>query len=98
MKDRCLEVKIEDEELIIRIGISTLAGAIRLSPYIDGIVMDHDGDENVVDITDEAVFADAIREAMQIEEEDGTTPIHRMFDSAAEWAIEQGCEGIEIRE
>jgi hypothetical protein len=60
--------------------------------------MDHDGDESAVEITNEPVFINAVVDGMKAEEEDGTTCVHRMFDAAAEWTIEQGCEGIEIRD
>ena len=97
-KDTELSVKIENEELVIRIGISALAFAVRRGPYIDQIVMDQGGDEDAVKITDEGVFAQAILESLHDEEEDGSTRVHRMLDDAAEYSIENGCEGIEIRE
>ena len=97
-KDTELEVKIENEELVIRVGISTLCTAVRQCQVIDHAVMDADGDEGAVEITDEAVFAKEILHALEQEEEDGSTPVHRMLDAAANWAIEQGCEGIEFHE
>ena len=48
------------------------------------------------EITDETVFAQAICDALEDEEEDGSTPVHRLLDAAADSAIEQGCEGIEF--
>jgi len=98
MKTTGLEVKIENEELVIRLGISALCTAVRQCSIIDSAVMDADGDEGAVEITDEMVFAQAILEALEREEEDGSTPVHQMLDSAAEYAIEQGCEGIEFHE
>lgn len=97
-KNTELSVKIEDEELVIRVGISILCKAVRQCQVIDYAVMEADGDESVVEITDEAVFANAILDALNEEEEDGSTPVHRMFDAAANEAIEQGCEGIEFHE
>ena len=95
-KDAELSLKIEDEELVIRIGISTLAFAATKGPYFDNIVMDHDCDEDAVKVTDEAEFAKSILAALEEEEEDGSTRVHKMLDSAAEFACEQGYEGIEI--
>lgn len=97
-KEAELSVKIENEELVIRVGISTLCKAVRQSPSIDNAVMEAGCDESVVEITDEAVFAEAILGALNDEEEDGSTPVHRLLDAAAESAIEQGCEGIEFHE
>ena len=96
MKNAGLEVKIENEELVIRVGISTLCKAVRQCPSISDAVMEADCDESVVEITDETVFAQAICDALEDEEEDGSTPVHRLLDAAADSAIEQGCEGIEF--
>lgn len=46
-------------------------------------------------ITDGAVFAKELMHALNREDEQGTTPIHRMCDKAIEYAIDQGAEGIE---
>lgn len=97
-KDTELSAKIEKEELVIRVGISTLCRAVRQCPVIDHAVMEANGDESAVEITDEAVFAQAILESLQAEEEDGSTPVHRLLDDAANEAIEQGCEGIEFHD
>jgi hypothetical protein len=97
MKDAALEVKIENEKLIISIGISTLANAAISGPYFTEVVNDHDGDEDCIKI-DASVFAQSILAALNNEEEDGTTLIDKMLDSAAEWVFEQGYEGIEIRD
>lgn len=97
-KDTELIVNIENDELVIRVGISTLCKAVRQCQVIDYAVMEADGDEYVVEITDETVFANAILDALNDEEEDGSTPVHRLLDAAANEAIEQGCEGIEFHE
>lgn len=96
MKNTGLEISIAEDELIIRVGISTLCNAIRLCPYIDNFVMDHDGDESSVVINNELLFAKAIVAALEEEEEDGSTLVHRMLDTAAEAAIDDGCEGIDF--
>ena len=43
-------------------------------------------------VTDEA----AILQELRHEEEDGTTLVHIMLDKAAERAVENGAEGIEL--
>ena len=95
-KDSELKVEIENEELVLRVGISALCMAVRQCQIIYNAVMDANGDEAAVEITDEAVFAKEILSALMVEEEDGSTLVHQMLDSAAECAIEQGCEGIEF--
>lgn len=45
-------------------------------------------------ITDGEVFAKELMRALNREDEQGTTPIHRMCDKAIEYAIDQGAEGI----
>lgn len=41
-------------------------------------------------VTDKDLFVKAIVEAMQNEQEDGSHPIHSVFDTAAETAMEYG--------
>lgn len=98
MNDQELKIEIQNDELIIRIGISTLAVAARNCQYCDAIIMDHDADEEAVKITDEKVFAESILLALKREEEDGTTLVHKMLDSATEYVVEYGENGIEIKD
>jgi hypothetical protein len=46
-------------------------------------------------VTDPAVFAEEVCHALNDEREDGTTPVHMMFDKVFLAAIEDGAEGIE---
>lgn len=46
-------------------------------------------------VTNARAFAKEVVHALNDEDEDGTTPIHRLFDAAFEEAIEQGAEGVE---
>lgn len=89
---KALKVEIVDGELVISIGISTLCFAIDHSPEM------WNEEEDKPRITDEAGFAHDILEQLTREEEDGTTPVHRMFDAAAARAIEYGSGNIEINE
>jgi hypothetical protein len=80
-----LTVRIEGEDLVIRIGIPLLAHALQGAPNWDQSFL----------ITDwESFTKDMIRE-LEDEEEDGTTPVHRMLDAAALGAIEGGSEHVE---
>lgn len=80
-----LSVLVEDDVLTIRIGTGLLAFATQGSDtWADGW--------RVVDLT---AFAKDVAAELEQEEEDGTTPIHRMLDTAAEAALEAGSLGIE---
>lgn len=49
-------------------------------------------------ITDAPAFAEDLVRALNDEDEQGTTMIHKMFDAAINEALEQGAEGIEEHE
>ncbi len=78
-----LEAKIIGEQLVISIGISTLAYAIQ-----------NGTDDWVGKITSEAGFAQDVIDELLNEEEDGTTLVHKMFDEAAREAADQGSEYV----
>lgn len=88
-RDQHLEAAISDDVLIITIGVSNLVTAVLAGPHLDG------DDPVAVDVD---IFAAEILAELLREEEDGTTPIHRMLDAAAVEAIEQGAEGIRFGE
>jgi hypothetical protein len=81
-----LTCQIEDEDLVIRIGIPLLMHALQEGPdWTDEFR-----------VTDPMAFAKAIAFHLQNdEEEDGSTSIHRALDAAATHAIESACEGVE---
>lgn len=77
-------------KIVIELPVSVLPVALRGSP----LNADPDGDP-AYHVTHKAAFADAVVEALGREEDDGTTPLHRLFDNAMLAAIEDGCEGVE---
>ena len=81
MRDRILSVAVEDGELKISIGVDTLSFAIEMDDAT---------------ITNADAFATALAEALSEESEDGTTPVHLLLDAAAQQAIGNGCEGVEL--
>lgn len=85
------EAKVIGGKLVISLRISTLAHAARNSNHF--FICAENGAP--IKITDETVFAESVARALNREEEDGNTPITRMFDEATEWVSEQGEEGIE---
>lgn len=92
-QDAPLTVRVEDDQLVIRIGLAVLADAPR--QHND---WRNDDDEPRLTVTDATVFANEIVAALQREEEDGTTPVHVMLDDAITYVVEQGGEGIELGE
>lgn len=85
------EAQIVDGKLVIALRIGTLAHAARHSDYFDRLA--EQGTK--LKITDEAVFAQSVANALNAEEEDGSTPITRMLDKAFEHVSEWGEDGIE---
>lgn len=52
-------------------------------------------DTPVVRITDQREFAAAVADAINREDEDGSTMLTRMLDDAIMAAVEDGCEGVD---
>lgn len=80
-----LSVKIEKGQLVISIGIALLAHAVQSSDQWSE-------DFRVTDIQE---FAKSMVRRLAEEEEDGTTPVHRMFDVVADQVLEQGDDGVD---
>lgn len=49
-------------------------------------------------VTDTAAFAKEIVRELNSEDEEGTTPIHKLFDAAINEAINQGAQHVELHE
>lgn len=94
MRDQHVNVDIVDGRLVVSIGIDTLAVAVQYMPQLGEAFDEVEGKEIENEITDADKLAAAIVEALDDEEEDGTTLVHRMLDKAALRAIENGAEGI----
>lgn len=83
-------VEIKDGKLVITIGIEALVFGVTHGAYFDNLP-----EGEAPEVTDAALFAQAICDALTEEEEDGSTLVHRMLDKAAENAIEDGCDGVD---
>jgi hypothetical protein len=55
-------------------------------------------EENRVSIANVKKFAKAVFQELKEEQEDGTTLVHEMFDSAIQNALEDGAEGVDFGE
>lgn len=77
-------------------GIDTLAFAVDNAPGPPLTMYDEDARDFVhTKVTDADAFAEETRGALMAEEENGSTLLDRMLDSAAERAIGDGCEGVD---
>lgn len=84
-----LKTEIKNGVLTISIGLEILAFAIENGPDWD--------DQYIIDKGDDGKYTEfgkSMFYALEKEEEDGTTLVHRLFDGAAEYALEQGFEGF----
>ncbi len=88
MADMSAKAVIEDGAIVIRVPLANLQTAIDGAYYL-----------NYLDtrwlITNVDEFADDLAVALNSEDEQGTTRIHRLFDKGVTEALEQGAFGIE---
>ena len=96
--EQALSVKIDDELLVISIGIKSLAFATESCPALEKFYEKGPrfGQFDGPKVFDPVAFAAAVVEELGREEEDGTTPVHLLFDQAAADAIENGADGIRM--
>lgn len=87
-KDQILKCGVEGDELVIRIGIDTLVFAAGLMP----------GDEPLPTVVNHEQFAHDVVAELNSEEEDGTTPLHVLFDKAMVDTFENGSMAFEEEE
>lgn len=83
--------RIEGDEIVIRVQVATRAHeAVVPSAFLDGHC------SPTVRITDARLFADGFVRALNHEEENGETAIHRLLDEAFTRAVEDGSEGVDF--
>jgi hypothetical protein len=82
-----LFVSVVDGKLQISIGIALLAFAVQAP---DGAGWPEDWHINDIN-----KFAASMARQLRRESENGTTPVHRMFDAAAIEVLEQGEDGVD---
>lgn len=83
---QALSVSVSNGVLTISIGVGLLAFAVQATS-VSGWPQDWY-------ITDPVAFAEELARTLESEEEDGTTPVHRMLDAAATETLEQGAESV----
>lgn len=93
MKETRLSVSIEDEELVIRIGVATLAHAGSHCPLF--YHPETNPSPPYIKITNPERFAVEVANELFSEEEDGSSLISTTIDQAIEIAYESGSLAIE---
>jgi len=84
---RSAEASIEQGSIVIRLPVVNIPKAYRAG--VDLGCIPTDGWK----VTNAVAFARDVVRALNDEDEQGTTPIHRLFDAAFSSAVEQGSEG-----
>jgi hypothetical protein len=93
--DAPLTVDIENDEIIIRIGIGTLAYAFN---HMEENNLWSDDKHDFVQswkVSDPVEFAEDVVGELTREEEDGSHPLNRLLDQVSNAAADQGSLGIE---
>jgi hypothetical protein len=88
-----LTAKVENGELVIRIGVDTLAYAAAIGNRFHYFDPSKNEYMRSVAITDAAQFAKDVGHAMTNESEDGSSALTNFLDQMAEDAIGDGSEG-----
>jgi hypothetical protein len=89
-----LRIAVENDELVIRIGINTLAWASDHADTNNLFVDELNDFKQTYKVTDALAFAKGVASVMQAEAEDGSTPVTKLIDAMCFDAIEDGTEGI----
>ena len=95
LKDTPLTLGIENNQVVIRIGISTLAFSAHERENNEYCEEDNRPKWRIVD---ERQFAKDVLYAMQIEKEDGSTPLTDFLDDMIEDALDEGSIAVEYDE
>jgi len=93
MKETPLACWIENDCLVIKIGINALAFVAANCEYF------WDGESGIdvptVKVIDKSLFAKEVRRYLAAEEEDGSTLLTKTIEQAIINAVEDGCEGVD---
>lgn len=87
--EQILRVDLDVDRIVISIGVETLKVAAEHMPKLCDALA-------TLRVTDRAVFARSVLEALKDEQEDGTTLVHEAIDKAFEYVVDQGLDGCEI--
>lgn len=85
------KAKIEKQAIVIKVPFADMPKIVEAAWACNAL-------EVRFKVTDTKKFAEAFLAELNSEEEDGSTPIHRMFDSVINSALDNGADGIEEHE
>ena len=88
LKDGFAEAEIIRGEIVIRLAIKNIPQAYKVG-------VDLGVREPGLTISDPKAFALEVVHALNDEDEEGTTSVHRLFDDAFDRVIDSGAEGVE---
>jgi hypothetical protein len=91
LDDNAAKAIIEDGAIVIRVPIANLQA------IMDGGFACNAYDKRYK-VTDPEGFAKEICDALNDEDEEGTTPVHRRFDEAINAALNSGAQHAEVHE
>lgn len=83
-RDQQIKTEVANGRLVVSIGVDLLAHAVSVG----------DDWEEEWKVVDPDAFVAAVGRELESEEEDGTTLLHRAFDSAAMSVVESGDESV----
>jgi hypothetical protein len=82
-----VEAKIEGDDIVIRLYVGTLPVIVSGGWACNALPP--------LKVTDSGEFAKELCRSLNREDDEGTTPIHRLIDKSVLHAVEQGAFGIE---
>lgn len=94
--DAPLRAALEGDQIVIRLGIDTNAFATAHSPHFYDYEQHGANEGPYLKIDDKRAFANEVVRALRHEEEDGSGPLTKLFDEAAERALDDGAEGVDF--
>lgn len=89
-----LVVAIENEQLVIRVGVNVIAFVAEKSEKFQEYNMRTGQYDSLYRVADAAQLASDVVRALNKEQEDGTTPVHLLLDEAIEQAADDGSMGF----
>jgi hypothetical protein len=95
MRNQGLEVKIQDDEIVIRVGIDTVKWALEHHEESQPFNEEIDDYEQKWIVSDPVEFAEDVVRAMDDEAEDGSTPLSDFLDKMCMDALEDGSIGTD---
>lgn len=95
---RPLEIAIERDALVIRIGVQTLAHAVSYADWANRWSYDGNDYIRTFAITNEREFAKDVRRMMLDEREDGSSLLSDFLDKATAAAVDDGSEACDYEQ